>query len=97
VFVVTLANELFALERNTGKVAWSLNIPGEKGEYWAGPTLAGGNLWLGSNKGRLITVSAANGSVVATRSVGEPVFVPPIVVQGSLIVMSGRGSLTATQ
>lgn len=97
IFVVTLANEVMALDRNTGKVAWSVRLPSEKGETWAGPTLAGGNLWVGSNKGRLIAVSAATGAIGAQRSIGEPIYLPPIVVGGSLIVMSGRGSITATE
>lgn len=97
VFVVTLANELMALDRSTGKVIWSLRLPSEKDEDWAGPTLAGGNLWIGSNKGRLIAVAAANGQIGAQRSIGEAIYVPPIVAQGSLLVMSGRGSITAAQ
>lgn len=95
VFVVTLANELIAFDRNTGKVAWSIKLPSEKAETWAGPTLAGGNLWVGSNKGRLVAVNAANGAIGAQQSLGEAIFVPPIVANGTLFVMSGRGSITA--
>lgn len=97
VFVVTLANTLVALDKASGKVAWTLQLPSQQGEKWAGPTLAAGNLWAGSNQGRLVAVSAATGQIVSERSVGEAVFVPPIVASGTLIVLSGGGTLTALQ
>jgi outer membrane protein assembly factor BamB len=97
VFVITLSNTLVALDKASGKVAWSVQLPSQQGEKWAGPTLAGGNLWAGSNQGRLVAVNAASGQLVSERSVGEPVFVPPIVASGSLIVLSGGGTLTALQ
>lgn len=97
VFVVTLANAIVALDKASGKVAWTAQLPSQKGEKWAGPTLAAGNLWVGSNQGRLVAISAATGQIVSERSVGEPVYVPPIVASGSLIVLSGGGTLTALQ
>jgi outer membrane protein assembly factor BamB len=95
VFVVSLANDLFAMDRTNGRYAWTMRLPSEAGESWAGPTLANGSLWVGSSKGRLLAVNAMNGEVISQKQIGDPIFVAPIVASGSLLVTSGRGSVTA--
>ena len=62
---------------------------------FAGPVLAGGNLWLASDKGEVLGVNAATGDVVGKRALGDPVFVPPVIAQGRMYVLSDDATLYA--
>ena len=46
VFVVDTQGQLMALSRGDGKTQWTIKLPGTGA--WAGPTMAGGTLWLAS-------------------------------------------------
>lgn len=100
VFMVDLDDRAVALDRRSGKPIWVTQLPkGDKDDrkIWAGPVLAGGALWFVSNEGRMISVNASNGSVVANNNIGRPTFVAPIAAAGRLFVLSGDGSLSAYQ
>lgn len=97
-FMVDLRDRAVALDRRKGTLIWATQLP--KGDdddrkIWAGPVLAGGNLWFASNEGRLITVNATNGSVVANQNIGRPTYVAPIAASGRVFVLSGDGTLSA--
>jgi hypothetical protein len=47
--------------------------------------VAGGVLWLASNKGQLVSVDAATGKVGGGVNLGEPVYIPPVVAQGRML------------
>jgi outer membrane protein assembly factor BamB len=93
VFLVTVSGDLVALDRGSGKIAWSLTLPSKGRESWAGPTLAGGKLWVASSAGRLISVNAATGEMAGEQPLGNPVYLAPIVAGGRLILLSGDGAL----
>lgn len=99
VFLVDLDNNLTALDRRTGNVLWATKLPvvkqKKKRTVWAGPVLAGGNLWLASNEGGLIAVEATSGRVVSTQSGGKPVMIAPIAVGGKILTLSADGTLSA--
>ncbi len=100
VFLVDLDDRAVALDRRSGKPIWATQLPkGDKDDrkIWAGPVLAGGALWFASNEGRLISVNATNGSVVANNNIGKPTFVAPIAASGRIFVLSGDGTLSAYQ
>lgn len=98
-FLVDLDDNLTAVDRKNGEVLWATHMPvvktKKKHTHWAGPTLAGGTLWLGSNDGGLIGVDPTSGRVTSTRDGNEPVMIAPIAVSGKLLVLSASGSLTA--
>lgn len=93
VFVVDTTGQLMAITRKDGKIQWTTKLPG--GTSFAGPILAGGNLWLASNKGTLVGVDASTGSVVGQQDLGDPVFVSPIVAQGRMYVLTDEAKLIA--
>lgn len=93
VFVVDTNGQLMAINRKDGKIQWSVKLPG--GSTFAGPVLAGGNLWLASNTGQLVGVDAASGNVVGQQDLGDPVFVAPIVAQGRMYVLTDEAKLIA--
>jgi outer membrane protein assembly factor BamB len=94
VYVSDTSGQLVAAARAGGGVLWATKLPGE-GRIWTGPVLAGGKLWLASNKGKLVSVDAASGAVGATKDLDAGVFISPIVAGGRLYVINDNGRVTA--
>ena len=102
IFVVTDDARLMCIARASGKVRWITqldrwrNAKSKKGPVsWTGPVLAGGRLILASTEGRLVNVSPADGKVLTTTKVDGPVFLPPIVANETLYVLTEDGNLIA--
>jgi len=93
IFVVGVNGQLLAIARQDGKIRWTVQLPGAK--TWAGPVLAGGLLWLAYNKGQLVGVDALTGRVTRQQSLGSPVYVSPVVVQGRMFVFTDNARLIA--
>jgi outer membrane protein assembly factor BamB len=93
VFVVDTSGQLLAVTRRDGKVGWTAKLPGTN--TWSGPTLAGGILWLVSNKGQLVGVEATTGRLTSRQDLGAPVYVAPIVAGGRMYVLTDRAQLIA--
>lgn len=93
VYVVDTQGQLMALARNDGKTQWTVKLPGTGA--WAGPTLAGGNLWLTSSAGALVGVDAATGRVVTQKDLGGSYYIAPVFAQGRMYVLSDSAKLMA--
>jgi outer membrane protein assembly factor BamB len=93
VFVVDTQGQLLAISRRDGKVQWTMKLPGTSA--WSGPTLAGNMLWLVSAKGALVGVEASTGRVVSQKELGSPVYVPPVVAQGRMYILTDNAKLIA--
>ncbi len=93
VFIVDIRGQLVAVERSTGNVRWTVQLPDAR--IWSGPVVAGGQLWLTSNKGALVGVDAATGRIASKMSVGKAVYVPPVVADGHLYVLTDDAKLVA--
>ena len=102
IFVVTDDARLLCLARGSGKVRWIAQLQHFRNEKkqkgiisWVGPVLAGGKLVLGNSDGKLVFVSPADGSVVSTLDIDEPVTLPLVVANNTLYVLDGKGTLSA--
>ncbi len=93
VYVVDTHGQLMALARTDGKVRWTAQLPESK--TWSGPVLAGGSLWLASNKGKLVGVDAATGKVSSQTELGAAVYIAPVVAQGRMFVLTDDAKLIA--
>jgi len=93
VYVVDTSGRLMALARSDGRTRWTTQLPETK--TWFGPVLASGTLWLTSNKGHVVGVDAATGTVGRQASVGDAVYIPPIVAQGKMFVLTDSAKLIA--
>ena len=62
---------------------------------WAGPVLAGNSLWFASSNGDVVGVDAATGKLGSQVKVGDPVYIPPIVAQGRMFVLTDTAKLIA--
>jgi outer membrane protein assembly factor BamB len=93
VFVVDMNSRLYALDRKAGKVKWVTTLPTAR--TWSGPTLAGGKLWVASNKGLLVGVDAKTGQIATQRDLDNAVFISPIVAGGRMFVLTDKARLIA--
>ena len=93
VFVVDTSSRMYALDRKGGKIKWSTALPTAAG--WSGPTLAGGKLWVASNKGLLVGVDAKTGQVATQRDLENAVYISPVVANGRMFVLTDKARLIA--
>lgn len=93
VFVVDTSGQLMALSRHDGKVQWTTKLPDSN--TWSGPVLANGILWLASKEGQLAGVEAATGRVSGKLAIGGAVYIPPVVAQGQMFILTDDAKLIA--
>jgi outer membrane protein assembly factor BamB len=102
VFVVTSDGELVCLLRRDGKVRWLTQLqryenPGKKKGLvrWQGPLLASDRLILTSSNGFVISVSPYTGKVISSEKLGDGTYLPPIIANNTLYVMTQDARLIA--
>lgn len=102
VYVISSQNELVALSKETGVLAWTKPLPRYEDEedkedtiFWHGPILAGNRLWLVNNIGQLVAIDPANGKSITTYSVIDDIMLPPIVVDNMMILINDEGTVVA--
>lgn len=93
VFVVDTSGQLMAIRRRDGGVLWTTKLPGSN--TWAGPVLANGVLWLISKEGQLTGVDGATGRVTGQMSIGDTVYISPVIAQGKMFVLTDSAKLVA--
>jgi len=93
IYVVDTGGHVAALARSSGKTRWTMQLP--KAKSWAGPVLASGTLWLVSDAGQVVGVDAVTGKLGSQVSVGQETFIPPIVAQGHMYVLTDSAKLIA--
>lgn len=93
VYVVDTTGQLRALNRRDGNALWTVKLPGSS--TWSGPTAAGSALWAVSKDGNLVAADAATGRIVSQLNLGTAVFIPPIVAQGRMFVLTDNARLIA--
>ena len=60
-----------------------------------GPVLAGDRLLVADSTGRVSALSPYDGAILGSIKVGAPVFLPPVVVDQTVLVLDDDGTLTA--
>lgn len=93
VFVIVGRDRIAAVARRNGAVRWWARLPGNG--TWAGPVMGGGRLLAVSSKGQLAEISPQTGQIMATRDVGSPVFITPIIANATLYLLADDGNLIA--
>lgn len=103
-FLVSDAAELVRLSAETGEVLWKQALPGwtkekvrrRKAVYANfGPLLAGGKLWVGSDDGTLRSFDPQSGAPAGEVALPGGAASNPVIVGGTLYIVSAKGQLHA--
>lgn len=107
-YILTSNNELVCVYTPDGRVKWIGQFPTHhdpliswggknKGEkiHWSGPVLAGDKLFVVGSTGVLSVVSPYSGAIKQNISVPEDIYLPPIVSNQTLYMLSDNAKLTA--
>ena len=99
-YAVSTDGVLAAFDRNTGNAYWVQQLRRYEDETdrqgrvaWTGPVMIGGRLVLANSLGQVIAVTPESGQTVATAEVGKPVFIPPIVANDQIYVVTDEARL----
>jgi outer membrane protein assembly factor BamB len=82
-----------ALQRSDGKTRWITQLPAAKN--YAGPIIAANMLFLVSSKGDVVSVDPMTGKIGGSMQLGDTVYIPPIVAQGHMFVLTDSAKLVA--
>lgn len=93
VYVVDTGGRLMALQKSDGKTRWLTQLPAAKN--YAGPILAANTLFLVSSAGEVVSVDPMTGKVGGTMQLGDKVYIPPVVAQGHMYVLTDSAKLIA--
>lgn len=101
-FVISLQQQIAAIQRRDGRVAWVTDLPRYQDEekqsdpiLWFGPILAGGRLIAASTAGEVATISPETGEILGHQSISGPAALGPIVVDGTVFIATDEGRLLA--
>jgi len=102
VFFVSGGGTLVAMQSDTGKVIWATELGGfrdpdsrEGAITWAGPILAGGNLLLTSDLGKLISVDPKDGMLLREVDLPGGATNGPVAAGGTVYVLTDSATLAA--
>ncbi|RKQ71577.1 outer membrane protein assembly factor BamB [Litorimonas taeanensis] len=102
VFSVTTEGQLVCMSKIDGSVIWLQQLESFKNAkkrkkriVWAGPILAGNRLFLVSSKGRTVVVSPTTGEIISEGKVGKDVYVPPIIANETIYIVTDEARLIA--
>lgn len=102
VYTVTTESQVAALSKLDGSVIWITDLPNFENEKkrkkrisWSGPVLAGDRLFLASSRGQKILINPYDGTVMEEDKIGGPVFVPPIIANETIYVLTDEARLIA--
>ncbi len=109
-FVVTVHDELAAINALDGRIQWVSSLPTHadagftwdddaKGEPidWSGPVLAANMLWLVGSDGRLIAVNVADGAITNEIDIRDAVYLPPVVVDKTMLILGNDAKMMVLQ
>jgi len=101
-FVTTSEAEIVCINRHDGEVYWitqlSLfeNARERKNRLaWTGPVMAGGRLVVASSRGEMVVLNAIDGSIVSQRDLPGDVFVPPVIANETVYVVTDDARMIA--
>lgn len=103
-FVLTTSQQLVALNRADGAIAWVTQLPRFEDEEkstdpisWVGPALAQGRVWAASSNGLALAADAVDGKLLSRQEIPGAASVAPAVVNGTLLFVIDDGSLFAVR
>jgi len=100
VYAVSVDGELAAMDKATGGVFWVKQLRRFEDEEdrsgrlsWTGPVMVGGKLVLANSVGDVVAINVVDGSEAASADIDAPVFIPPIVANGNIYLVTDEARL----
>lgn len=102
VYSVTTEGQAICLSKLDGSVVWMTQLSQFKNAKkrkkrisWAGPVLAGERLLLFSSRGEGVELNPYSGAIAREFKVGAPVYVPPIIANETVYVLTDEAKVIA--
>lgn len=102
IYLLTLDNEVICLSRRSGRIRWIRELQKFKKQEkrkkpvrWSGPVLASDRLVLVSSHGYVVSLSPYTGEILGAVKIPDGSFLPPIVADRTLYVLTDTGTLVA--
>ena len=102
VFVVSTDGQVVCMNRGDGRVRWTQQLPAfedpagkRRPIVWTGPLLVSNFLVMISSKGRAELLSPFNGSKLGETEIPDGTFIPPVVANGMMYVLTNEAQLVA--
>lgn len=103
-FVLTAGNQLVCLVKYTGQVRWVAPLPRFDDEerkiypiLWRGPVVAGGKVVVAGSNEELRLFSAADGSLLETKSAPGDIAAAPVIAGGRMYLIGRDATLYAVE
>jgi len=102
VFTTTTTGQVAAMSKLDGTVLWIQQLENFKNAkkrkertVWIGPILAGNRLLVASSRGDVTLLDPRSGSILKEMDVKAPVFVPPVIANETVYVLTDEAKLVA--
>lgn len=106
-FIITTDYDLICVQAQDGKIKWVEELPtndssvsifgkDKKGKpiVWSGPVLAGGRLLVVGSHGKMASYSPHTGRLSDVVDVEKNIFIPPVIADDSIFLLSNDAKLT---
>lgn len=100
-FLLTTNDELVCIHVPDGKIKWVASLPSFADEEnkrdkisWNGPVIAGDMLYITNSIGEMRVISPQDGETKRIIEIEEKVFLPPIVSDRKMYILSNEANLT---
>lgn len=102
IYVVTTDSEIVCLTREDGRVRWIQGLPRYSNEedqegvlQWSGPVLVGDRLIVTGSSGEALSISPYTGEILGRIVLRSKSYVPAVVANNTLYILSDDAVLTA--
>ena len=102
IYMVTTDSEVVCLTRDDGRVRWIQGLPRYHNEedhegvlQWSGPVLVGDRLIVTGSSGEALSLSPYTGELLGRMVLRSKTFVPPVVANNTVYILSDDAVLTA--
>jgi len=102
IYTVTTEGQAIGMSKLDGSIIWMTQLREFKRAKkrktrvsWAGPVLAGERLMLFSSLGDGVELNPYTGAISREFSVGDPVYVPPIIANETVYVLTDKAKVIA--
>ena len=102
VFIVSTDGQVVCMNRGDGRIRWTQQLPafgdpaGKRDPIvWTGPLLVSNFLVLVANDGQATLLSPFNGQKLGQTAIPDGTFIPPVVANGMMYVLTNEAQLVA--